>query len=80
MFFVNGKYRTGPHRAGGDREVMFIIEQLVAKERAGEALRRNFAECRQAVASIAATAAALHGGALDRAKRAVHTAVTRMRS
>jgi len=33
-FFVNGKYTTEPHRAGGEQQVLAVIDQLVAQERA----------------------------------------------
>lgn len=33
-FVVNGKYTTEPHRAGGERQVLEIIDRLVDQERA----------------------------------------------
>lgn len=33
-FFINGKYTTEPHRAGGEEQVLAIIDKLVAQERA----------------------------------------------
>jgi thiol:disulfide interchange protein DsbA len=33
LFFVNGKYSTEPHRAGGERQVVDLIDQLIARER-----------------------------------------------
>lgn len=33
-FFVNGKYTTEPHRAGGEQQVLAVIDQLLAQERA----------------------------------------------
>lgn len=33
-FFINGKYTTEPHRAGGEQQVLAVIDQLVAQERA----------------------------------------------
>lgn len=33
-FIVNGKYITEPHRAGGEQQVLAVIDRLVAQERA----------------------------------------------
>lgn len=32
-FFINGKYTTEPHRAGGEQQVLDIVDKLVAQER-----------------------------------------------
>lgn len=32
MFFVNGKYSTEPHRAGGETQLLQLIDRLVAME------------------------------------------------
>lgn len=34
MFFVNGRYVTEPHRAGGEAQVLQVVDRLVAQERA----------------------------------------------
>lgn len=33
-FFVNGKYTTEPHRAGGEQQVLAVMDKLIAQERA----------------------------------------------
>jgi protein dithiol oxidoreductase (disulfide-forming) len=33
-FFINGKYTTEPHRAGGEQQLLAVIDQLMAQERA----------------------------------------------
>jgi thiol:disulfide interchange protein DsbA len=33
-FFINGKYTTEPHRAGGEQQVLAVMDKLIAQERA----------------------------------------------
>lgn len=33
-FFINGKYTTEPHRAGGEQQVLAVVDKLIAEERA----------------------------------------------
>lgn len=33
-FFVNGRYTTEPHRAGGEQQVLAVMDKLIAQERA----------------------------------------------
>jgi thiol:disulfide interchange protein DsbA len=33
-FFINGKYTTEPHRAGGEQQVLMVMDKLIAQERA----------------------------------------------
>lgn len=32
-FFINGKYTTEPHRAGGEQQVLAVMDKLIAQER-----------------------------------------------
>ncbi len=33
VFFINGRYTTEPHRAGGEQQVLAVMDRLVAEER-----------------------------------------------